>query len=234
MDVCGISGDKYATGPKLFDPAAIDVEIRGPHQIRKPCGMLQAAVRKSLALRERGLRIMRDLSVKVGHQSVAALAKREDADQSFFRGEDIQLVLRQIPVDMEIGQEEALLVGLPFKAELEVFTNKAVSAIAADEVQGVSMLDVSVAVPECDVYSVACVLEINKFDAPFDPDAEALHLPGHDAFGYRLIEKEEVWISAGKRTEIETQQVLSGGVEISSAAFLTEMQKWLNEAPLLE
>ncbi len=76
--------------------------------------------------------------------------------------------------------------------------------------------------------------EIDQFDAAFDRDAVIGEMLGEQAFGLRLIEKEQIRIPRLQGIEIEPREPLAVEIEIGDARAMPEIEKRLHDAMLFE
>jgi hypothetical protein len=76
--------------------------------------------------------------------------------------------------------------------------------------------------------------EIDHFDAALDIDVIALQMLREQAFGLRLLKKDQIRITRLQRIEVEAREALPVLIEIRDARAMAEFEKRLDHAMLLE
>ena len=134
MDVRGISGQKAAADAESIDDATVDAKRRHPVRIADACPRESVGIEQVLESLDGPRGIVRiDRATRVDQPPAPRLRQREGTDLDFVGKDHCGLIVRLLPVDPDVGEEEGLLVFGPLERQVQLAADGASRPVAPDE-----------------------------------------------------------------------------------------------------
>ena len=174
VDVRRVAGDERAPLPIVWCVAEGDAEGGEPVRIADRCAARTALVQPALEIRQRRVcgRALGGELVGLHGQSLAVLAEREGRQQAVGMQEDVQLVVRQRPLDADVADGEGGLHSRAREVPAQAVARGAVGTVAADQPRRTHGLFAVIGVAQGGRHALAILREAHQLDAPLRLRAE--------------------------------------------------------------
>ncbi|MBY0318196.1 MAG: hypothetical protein K2X72_05685 [Reyranella sp.] len=176
------AADLVALRLTAMDPVADVPDRIAQHAARSP-GIEQRLEGLQGRCRRRMIALGR---AEIGHDGGAPSRQRKEGEHALGSEERHLFIFGQLPVDLDIRRDEIGGIGVAGERDAERVANRAVRAVAADEVGGVDGFLAVVARPKRRAHAAAALFERDELDAAFRLRAETRQIGGQQALRLAL------------------------------------------------
>lgn len=229
MDVRGITREKDTPLAVPRHDAAVDPERGDPGRVAQLRLRRAARVQQAREVVQSGLR-----RVALADQPPAPFRQRERRHRAVRPDECVKLVVRQLPGDTNVGEDEGLLVRHAVERHSELVPRRAVRAVAAHEPFGPRGLPRPVATCQRGGHSARILREPDELHLPLDPAAEVGEVLGQKPLGVCLREREGVGIGRVDVVEVHVNDARAIGVRVDAVDLPSRRHEALGDAHPVE
>jgi len=202
VDVGGVAAQQQAADPQPGHHAAVDAEPRTPAHVAEAGGDVRSLVVDRLQLVERRRPPPPGIAQRIaGDQAESPIPHGEQAHEAVRRREDVEVGVRQLPVDVQVTEGVLLVKRLALELKVERAPHDAVGPLGANQPRRLHRLKSPVRVTQHRLYRRGCLGQCilgegHQLHAALDGDALASDGLTQEAFGLRLREEEHEVVAA--------------------------------------